>query len=409
LFASSTESELPCAATSHAANVPARGLRDFWGLTGAIAMVGLALGTVLPLSAVRLEQDGHGSATIGLLLALHALGQVMALPLTMPLVRRWGGRRALQGASLGAALTCMLLQATPTPWVMGLALLGLGLQLGLVFNLSEAWVNVILPDAQRGRWLALHCTLFTVFQLCGPLLLPHLPLEREFYLCGALLLLALPACQRLGTSPIEEEPLDTPAAAPPWWHWLREAPAIVWSTALFALFDAVVLGLLPLHARQQGFSDTQALLSASVVLAGDTCLEWCVGWLGDRFGCRPVQWLCALFLLASAALLPLAAHLSWLWWPLLFAMGGAAGGLYVLSLLASGQRYRGLRLLHITAVLGATWGAASSIGPLLTGVLMQWSPTWALPGVLLLMTTILLMTLRLEGRHSAVLDKESSA
>ncbi|MEX8493920.1 MAG: hypothetical protein AB3X43_07980, partial [Sphaerotilus sp.] len=71
--------------------VPASGPvpRDFWGLTGAIAMVGLALGTVLPLSALRLAHAGHTTTTIGWLLAWHALGQVAALPLTTPLVRHW--------------------------------------------------------------------------------------------------------------------------------------------------------------------------------------------------------------------------------------------------------------------------------------------------------------------------------
>ncbi|MEX8495202.1 MFS transporter, partial [Sphaerotilus sp.] len=363
-----------------------------------------------PLSALRLAHAGHTTTTIGWLLAWHALGQVAALPLTTPLVRHWPGKRVLQGASLGAALACMLLQSTPTPGWMGATLFGLGLFLGLVFNLSEAWVNAILPAAQRGRWLALHCTLFTVFQSIGPLLLPRLPSDSAFHLCGALLLLALPACQWLGAPPLEDG--DAAAGNAPttrWWQLLKEAPAIVWSTALFALFDAVVLGLLPLHARQQGFSHEEALLSASVVLAGDTCLEWAVGWLADRMGCQPVQWLCAMALLAGAALLPLAAHMTVLWWPLLFVTGGAAGGLYVLSLLASGHRYTGARLLHMTALLGATWGVASSVGPLLTGVLMNANPTWALPGVVLSMAALLLLLLWLERTSEKKPERGSPA
>ncbi|MEY8877043.1 MAG: MFS transporter [Leptothrix sp. (in: b-proteobacteria)] len=374
--------------------------RDYCGLSAAIAMVGLALGMVLPLTALRLAHAGHGSALTGLLLAVQALGLMLAMPLTGRALARGLPRQVLRRASLGAALVCVALGAATgaagaaLPLVLGLGLLLLGCLLGLVFNLVETWVNQVIPPAQRGRWLAVHCTIFTLFQLGGPLLLPFLPEGQAFGACGVLLLLAWPALRGLSAHRLTDDDVAD-GAAPPWWRLLLEAPAIVWSTALFALFDALVLGLLPLYARAHGLNEAAALASASVVLAGDTALEWLVGLLADRYGRVPVHVGCALTLLVAAPLLPLAIG-SWLWWPLLFAIGAAAGGIYVLSLVASGQRYSGRPLLQLTALLGATWGAASSVGPLLTGVLMQASPVWALPGVLLLSTTLLLAALARE-------------
>jgi MFS family permease len=319
----------------------------------------------------------------------------------MPAVNRFGARRVLQWAGAGAALVCSLLPQADTPLGVGAGLLGLGVLLGLSFNLVEAWVNAILPDARRGTWLALHCTLFTLFQLSGPLLLQWLPGVQAYAVCAALLLLAMPICSFLNERSFDESgdnDATTPAEAPEqqrWWTLLLTAPAIVWSTALFALFDALVLSLLPIYGRQHGLDESLALLSASVVLAGDTALEWLVGLLADRCGRLPVHLGCAVLLLLAAPLLPLAVG-HWLWWPLLFLIGGAAGGIYVLSLMASGQRYSGRRLLRMTALLGAAWGAASCVGPLLTGVLMQVSVSWALPGVLLGCAAILLPALAWE-------------
>jgi MFS family permease len=229
------------------------------------------------------------------------------------------------------------------------------------------------------------------------LLLPWLPTGHEYQVCGLLLLLALPLYRPLSRRDLADDDADdgtdtagTPALA--WWQLLARAPAIVWSTVLFALFDALVLGLLPLYARAQGLDEAQALLSASVVLAGDTALEWVVGALADRYGRLRLHVICALVLLAGAPLLPLAVG-SLAWWPLLFVIGGAAGGIYVLSLMASGQCYSGRPLLQITALLGAAWGAASAAGPLLTGVLMEFSPAWALPAVLFSGTAVLLLAI----------------
>ena len=375
--------------------------RDFLGLTAAIAMVGLALGLVLPQSALRLEASGADASLTGAILALHALGLVLSMPLTMPLVQRLGARALLALATASSALVCASLQGAVQTWQLALGLMGLGVSLGLVFNLVEAWVNDILPDASRGHWLAIHCTVFTLFQLLGPLLLPWLPTQRPgllpFEWCGLLLMASLPACGLLSAHHFHAEEESAPSTA--WWRLLAQAPAVVWGTALFALFDAVVLGLLPVHARAHGLSDAEALRSAAVVLAGDTALEWVIGRLADRHGHQRLQWACGLVLLMGAALLPASAG-QWWWWPLLFAIGGAAGGIYVLSLVACGHRFAGQRLLQITALLGATWGAASCAGPLFTGALMDLSAHWALPGVLVGSTLILMAALAWEAAQA---------
>jgi MFS family permease len=384
--------------------------RDFLGLTGAIAMVGLAMGLVLPQSALQLQAWGADAGLTGAILALHALGLVLSMPLTMPLVNRLGARPLLALATLASGLICGALQSTSHIWPLAAGLMGLGVSLGLVFNLVEAWVNDVLPDSSRGHWLAIHCTVFTLFQLLGPLLLTWLPTQRPgllpFELCGLLLVASLPAYRLLSAHHFSAEEESVPSAV--WWRLLAQAPAVVWGTALFALFDALVLGLLPVHARAHGLTDAEALRSAAVVLAGDTALEWVIGRLADRYGHQRLQWACGLVLLLGAALLPASAG-HWTWWPLLFAIGGAAGGIYVLSLVACGHRFSGQRLLQMTALLGATWGAASCAGPLFTGALMDLSTRWALPGVLMASTLVLMAALAWEAARAKSSSRTSSS
>lgn len=366
---------------------------DFVGLSAAIAMVGLALGTVLPLTALNLSNAGHSTGLIGGLLAAHAVGLMLALPLTSPAVSAWGAARVLPWTSAAAAVACMLLQHAQSPWAVGAGLAGLGVLLGVVFNLVETWLNEILPEASRGRWVAIHCTVFTLFQLSGPLLLQVLPAGHAYHACGLLLLLSLPAYRWLRPRTLGVQ--NHEAMPRTWWRMLALAPAVVWSTVLFALFDAVVLGILPLYARQLGLLEAQALMSVSVVLAGDAALEWPVGWLADRFGRARIHRGCAVTLAVAALLLPWAVgHLAW--WPLLFLLGGAAGGIYVLSLMACGQRFKGRALLQMTSLLGAGWGAAGSAGPWLTGWLMEFNGTWALPLVLFAVAAVLMVFLSLE-------------
>ena len=83
---------------------------------------------------------------------------------------------------------------------------------------------------------------------------------------------------------------------------------------------------------------------------------------------------------------------------MLFLMGGAAGGIYVLSMMACGQRFTGRHLLRMTALLGSVWGLASIVGPLVTGSLMAQSNKWSIPAVVFAMASGLLASLAYE-RH----------
>jgi MFS family permease len=370
---------------------------DFWYLTVAIGMVGLTLGSVLPLSALRLGNLNYSSTVIGIVIAIHALGLVISMPLSEPAVNRWGPRKSIHIFGVLSAFGCFSLQSANTATTLGIGLLFLGIALGVVFNLVETWVNEIIPEAQRGHWLAIHCTIFTLLQLTGPLILQILPAGYEFQICSLLLLTAWPAYKGLSNYLIASE--EDEKDKTPWWKYLASAPAIACSTALFALFDAVILSLLPIYSLAAGLNQSAALISVSVVLAGDTALEWVVGSLADKFGRPLVHWGCAVILFLSAPLLPLVIDTIF-WWPLLFVIGGSAGGIYVMSLMACGQRFSGRRLLKMTALLGAVWGVGSIIGPLMTGIFMDINAQWSLPVSILVITTFLLGSLGWESCQS---------
>src|SRR5471032_462155 len=167
-----------------------------------------------------------------------------------------------------------------------------------------------------------------------------------------------------------------------WTLILPRMPMIVVGAAFFALFDTLALSLLPLYALRKGIATELALLSATVVLVGDTALQFAFGWLADHVGRARVHTGCGVAVCVLLPLLPFAAATPWLWWTLLLMLGANAGAIYMLALVACGERFQGQSLVAASAVVNASWGITSSGGPLLTGVLMHTVGINALPAVL---------------------------
>ncbi|WP_025917294.1 MFS transporter [Herminiimonas sp. CN] len=348
-----------------------RGLpwRDFLALTVSVAVVGLGLGATLPLTALTLDQRGLGNHVVGLMTALGAIGILAVVPFVARWVARFGPRNSMIGAVAVAALATMLMQTGANLIYWGLLRFIFGAALGVLFTVGEAWINRLAPDGSRGRVVALYATTFTLFQLIGPALVALLAgrIDWPFAACGALFLLSIPG---LALMPNHSHIVDNEHAAD-WKIVAPRMPVIILGAAFFALFDALALSLLPLFGMRHGIPVEQALLSASVMLIGDTTLQFPLGWLADRVGRARVHMGCGLLACLLLPLMPFAVSVPWLWWTLLYVLGGAAGGIYVLSLVACGERFSGQRLVAASAIVNATWGVSSSGGPLLTGVLMQ--------------------------------------
>src|SRR5207249_2170192 len=113
----------------------------------------------------------------------------------------------------------------------------------------------------------------------------------------------------------------------------------------------------------------------------NTTLQFPIGWLADRIGRARVHLSCGILTCLLLPLMPFAVTVPWLWWTLLYALGGAAGGIYVLSLVACGERFSGQRLVAASGIVNLTWGVASSGGPFVTGILMHSVSVNALAGV----------------------------
>lgn len=374
--------------------------RDFLALTVSVAVVGLGLGATLPLTALTLDQRGLGNHIVGLMTALGAFGILAVVPLVARWVARFGPRNSMIGAVAVAALVTILMQTGTNLIYWGVLRFVFGAALGVLFTVGEAWVNKLAPDGSRGRVLALYATTFTLFQLIGPALVALLAgrIAWPFAACGALFLLSIPGLALMSN---RIHLIDGEHAAE-WKIVAPRMPVIILGTAFFALFDALALSLLPLFGMRHGMPLEQALLSATVMLIGNTTLQFPLGWLADRIGRARVHMGCGLVACLLLPLMPFAATLPWLWWAMLYVLGGAAGGIYVLALVACGERFSGQRLVAATAIINATWGVSGSGGPLLTGALMESLNVNALVVVLWLGAAIFVASLFWERRAAFI-------
>ena len=87
----------------------------------------------------------------------------------------------------------------------------------------------------------------------------------------------------------------------------------------------------------------------------------------------------------------------------LVAFGASAGGLFTLSLIMIGERYRDDELVRANAHVAQLWGLGCLIGPLTTGAVSQWLSGHALP---LMMATGAFVFIILASKRGAFSEME---
>ena len=349
----------------------------YFAVCAAVISIGLALGVTMPLVSLRLESWGHGNFAIGVMAAIPAVGVLLGSVLAGRLAGWLGTTRVMQLCLLLGAVSVALL-ALIQHYAVWLALrLFLGVALTVVFILGESWINQLAVERWRGRLVALYGTGYALSQLAGPLLLSVLGADGDLgFWTGTGLLLggSLALLGRTGAPKVDGHS----ASGRGLFDFCRRLPTIAWAVALFAAFEAMMLTLLPVYGLQQGFTQETALLMASVVVVGDAALQLPLGWMADRVPRQALFRACGVVLLLSSLGVPLLLHTP-LIWPLWVLFGASAGGLFTLSLILIGERYRDDELVRANAHVSQLWGIGCLVGPLVTGAASQWLSGHALP------------------------------
>lgn len=363
--------------------------RALAAIIASISAVGLSLGLTLPLISLVLERQGYHSSLIGLAAAMPALGILLGSPLTPWLVRRIGARRALLVGLAGNIATIL-----PMPWTESYALwlllrFVMGAADALLFTVSETWVNQLAEEHNRGRLVAIYITVLSSFFASGPLLIGLTGSEGAlpFLLACSILTLAAPPLLRVDAEVVMS---GGPAAAFGVLGFMRLAPTLAFGVLLFASLDGSTMALLPLFGLRVGYPEATAAAMITVLIAGNIALQVPIGWLADRVDRGKLLATCGGGVCLGALLLLALADSVWLW-PTLMLLGTSAGGVYTLSMVIVGQRFRGADLVTANAAFGVLWGLGTLLGPTVAGLMMQWVDPGGLPLTWSLLAAVFLL------------------
>lgn len=297
------------------------------------------------------------------------LGMVVAALTSRWALSRFGGL-VLANVSLVASAACLLaIKAVPVPLLWLPLRFLIGAFVAWIFIITETWINQMAPDRLRGRIVGLYSTALAIGFGVGPAILLLVGTRGWApFVLGA-------GCTLVGVVPLltarARLPRPRRREAVRLRAFARAAPLLLVCVGAAALADQTTMALLPVFGLRSGLSEHETTLLLVAMIAGAVGLLYPVGWLADRLPFRFAAAGCAATTAALAALLPLATSEHFLLWPLMFLWGGAYYGVYVLALIALGNRFTGDSLVAGNAAFGVTWGLAGLLGPVAIGGAMS--------------------------------------
>lgn len=348
----------------------ARQFRSLIGVYVNMLGMGLAYGMVMPSMTIRLTAMGHGEATIGAVAAMTSLAIMLGVGRVPALHARFGMMPLIVAALLAEVVVYLLLLTAEALAVWFVLSFAFGLFNAVPWLLGEVWLNAVVPEDRRGRYMGFYAGIWGVGMALGPQVMvlvgaegpaPFL-LAAAVYLGNAVVMFSL----RKGA------PQVAPHPAP---HGLIRLARLMPVLAIYAvaggLAETIVYAMMPVYAAQQGYSQIHGANLITAFAAGGIVLQFVFGWLADHYPPRLVM---ASMLALGAVLAGLLSLVgSWLWLGLLlcFVFGGVAMSVYTLAitLVGLGLDQRHLPAAH--ALMVGCYTAGGLIGPWSSGLLME--------------------------------------
>ena len=360
-----------------------------FGPIAVIGVFGVTVGISYPLFSLMLHHHGVSSGMVGLNGAMTPLGMVLSAAAVPRAARFFGAWQVMVVSALGtAALLCSIEVTDNLPWWF-VARFALGSFAVAMFILSETWISEIASEGRRGRLLTAYTSVLALGFSIGPAVLTvsHGAQSVGIGIAAVSSLLALwPLAQYRRAVPAMASSGVVPVRA-----LARGLSVLLVALVAVSVFDAVTLQFLPLYGQQTGLSMGRSTLLLTVLIVGQTTLQYPVGWLADRLGARTALLLSLTVGTAGALALP-AVSGSGLWlWPLVALWGGVAFAGYPLVLTLLGETLTGTTLLLGNTAFAIVWGVGGVIGPPCAGLAMGWFGSNGLPWSLALIWAVALL------------------
>ncbi len=275
-----------------------------WSLAAAIAAVtvfGLSIGQAAPLLSLLLEKRGIDATMNGVNAGATFVG-VLVGPLLAPRGVRWLGIRDFLlvcfALDIGAFLAMGAFAGVAAWFVLRMLLGVIG---ACIFTTAEAWINHLAGDAGRGRIIGLYGAALSAGIGAGPLVLSITGIEGwlPFIANGVITAMATLPLLGVGTA---SRAFGSERGAHPLAMFAR-APVILIAVALFGLFEAALIVLLPIWGVRSGLSERLAAATLSAVYVGSIAMQMAIGWLSDRVARVAALRLCGVAGLVGALLL----------------------------------------------------------------------------------------------------------
>tara|TARA_S200000501_G_C20819236_1_gene742036 strand:- start:72 stop:1229 length:1158 start_codon:yes stop_codon:yes gene_type:complete len=332
-------------------------------------IIGIKLGTLIPLLSLILESRGYSNTEIGLNVVAQPLAVILFVRITPIIIHKIGLARSIVIAQI---FTILLYFTFPifeslTAWFIIRFLIGFAG--ALAWNAFDTWMLSMADDSNRGKIVTIYNTVFVIGFAIGPMVISLTGIEGwlPFVVIAALSFLAIIP---LITIKIDDPKLPEKKSLPVF-AAIIGAPTIFGAAILCGLDDVMFVSFFPIFMIKSNFSQDLALQFVTITLVGGVICQPIVGVLLDKVNKRLLMNIAVLITFICPIIFALFINNFYIMAISCFMWGGAASGIFAISLTMLGERYSASQVAGATAILVMVFEVGSLTGPLIGGRVMD--------------------------------------
>ena len=332
-------------------------------------IIGIKLGTLVPLLSLILESRGYSNTEIGLNVVAQPLAVILFVRVTPIIIHKIGLAKSIIIAQIFTIILYFTFPIfdTLTSWFIIRFMIGFAG--ALAWNAFDTWMLSMADDSNRGKIVTIYNTVFVIGFALGPMVLYMTGIEGwlPFVVISAL---SFAAIIPLITMEIDDPKLPDKKTLPVL-TTIIAAPTIFGAAILCGLDDVMFVSFFPIFMIKNQFAQEIALQYVTITLVGGVICQPIIGVMLDKFNKRTLMNSAVIITFICPIIFSFYLDNFYVMAVSCFIWGGAASGLFAISLTMLGERYSASQVAGATAILVMVFECGSLAGPVVGGRVMD--------------------------------------